>query len=82
MNERDSAFDLFQVTGPSFCAGLIFKDYRYYRAAPIIRGVAGTHNSYRTFRAYCQKHGWALVHLSSWEGADERKRPLRNLFET
>ena len=64
-------FDLFQVSGPNFTAGIIFKNSRYYRAAPIIRGPGGVHYRYRDFRAYARKNGWQLVHVASWqEGSD------------
>ena len=64
-----SSFDLFQVTGEKdgnpFCAGLILKDARYMRAAPILRGVIAATLSYPKFAAYARKRGWEIVHMLS-----------------
>ena len=70
-----SSFDLFQVTGEKdgnpFCAGLILKDARYMRAAPILRGVVAATLSYPKFAAYARKRGWNIVHVSSWEDEED-----------
>jgi hypothetical protein len=68
-------FDLFQVIGEKdgkpFCAGLILKDARYMRAAPILRGVVAATLSYPKFAAYARKRGWNIVHVSSWEDEED-----------
>lgn len=64
-------FDLFQVIGPNFAAGIIFKNSRYYRAAPILVREARMHLLYRDFHAFALKRGWQLVHVATWqEGSD------------
>jgi hypothetical protein len=70
-----ASFDLFQVIGQKngtpFCAGLILKDARYMRAAPILRGVIAATLSYPKFAAYARRRGWEILHVSSWEEEED-----------
>jgi hypothetical protein len=74
MNAQYSQFDLVQVSGLKhktlFCAGVIFKDLKYHRAAPILRGYLGLKPYFTKFRTFALKKGWTVIHVSTWTSTD------------
>lgn len=64
-------YDLFQVSGKDgrgreFCAGVIFRDGRFWRSAPIVKSQAERGVWAIRFKKYCAFRGWKLVHVESW----------------
>jgi hypothetical protein len=57
---------LYQVTAPHFCAGIIVADGFIIKAAPILRWA---HNrSLNSFEDHCVKKGWGVILISEPQG--------------
>ena len=52
---------LYQVTSPYFCAGLVTKGGQIVMAAPILRWAIGRTIGY--MQNYCQRKGWQIVEV-------------------
>lgn len=53
---REPNLPLIQITAPHFCAGLVAKDGRVIRAAPIIKYMRGWTG--QQVADYCREKGW------------------------
>ena len=53
--------ELWQVTAPHFCAGMVTYGHEVVEAAPVLKWTVGRHRS--ELRNYFRYRGWSVVHV-------------------
>lgn len=56
---EDIVSNLWQITAPHFCAGVIERGGMIVEAAPILRWAVG--QPYLKLGVYCKRKGWKMV---------------------